>query len=68
MEGELYVKPSHKERYSQQCEMIKAKLMAGDMWHGIRCQNEDCDKWMWRAQQLAENLKQDHKGDHKGGF
>ena len=68
LEGELCIKPSHKEKYSQQCEMMKAEVVAGEMWLGIECQNGRCSKHTWRAQQLAESLKQGHKGDHKNGF
>ena len=68
LEGELYIMSSHKEKYSQQCEVIKARLMEGEMWFGTECPNKDCKRWWWRAQQLAENLKRDHKGDHRGGF
>lgn len=66
LEGELHIKPSHKKKHAQQCEMMKVRLVAGNMWYGIECPKEDCDKWSWRTQQLAENLKRDHEGDHKG--
>ena len=68
LEDELYIKPSHKIKYSQQCEMMKAKVVAGEMWLGLECQSDECSKHTWRAQQLAENFKKGHKGDHMGGF
>ena len=49
LEGELFIKPSHKEKYAQQCEVIKARLAEGEMWFGIECPNKDCKRWSWRA-------------------
>ena len=68
LEGKLYIKPIHKEKHSQQCEVIKARLVKGEMWFETEGSNKDCKKGTWRARQLAENLKKDHKGDHRGGF